>query len=411
MLKECARKLLRRYKMQKMDKELSLAEKYADLIIDKREELKNLLCTTETYATAEDEIYRSIKYLCSFSNKQKAYISSEKSQIVCCYLPLNQPLYSFVLNVLTVSFACKKVYYRPPQKLWGLHQSIYELLVKEQSSIQIVMVSRNKFLKEYVDFAEIVIYTGRYENVQELCNCINKETLLIYNGSALNPVIVTENADLDVCCEEIINARLYNTGQDCMAPAAILIHDDIADKFMRNLIDRLDAVRLGENSWNPVIIGSMISKDSFSENIKYILSNADSIVYGGHWDENNFLISPTIFLNKRYSGENQPIFYAPFFCIYQYACLQEIRMYFSTKEAECYKGYVSIFGSDSDVKSLNLGEHGLIVLKNQTLFRYEDGNAEFGGYGEGCSFVMHNGKKEIHPILLLREISEWRNKR
>lgn len=411
MSKECVRKLFPRYKMQKIDKELNLAEKYANLIVNKHEELRNLLCATETNATVEDEIYRSINYLYSFLDKQKAYMSNEKSQVVCCYLPLNQPLYSFVLNVLTASFVCRKVYYRPPQKLWGLHQSLYELLVEDQSAIQIVMVSRNKFFREYVDSAEIVIYTGRYENVQELCNCINKKALLIYNGSALNPVIVTKNADLDACCEKVVNARLYNTGQDCMAPAAVLIHDDIAGRFMRNLKDRLDAVRLGENGWNPAIIGSMITKDSFSENIRYILSNADSVVYGGHWDENSFLISPTIFLNKRYLGENQQIFYAPFFCIYQYACLQEIHMYFSTKEAECYKGYVSIFGTDSDVKSLKLGEHGLIILKNKTLFEYEDGNAEFGGYGEGCSFVMYNGKKEIHPILLLREISEWRNKR
>lgn len=411
MSRECVGKLSQRYKMQKIDKELSFAEKYADLIINKQEELRSLLCTTETYATAEDEIYRSINYLYSFLHKQKSYVSSEKSQVVCCYLPLNQPLYSFVLNVLTASFVCRKVYYRPPQKLWRLHQSIYELLVQDQSAIQIVTVSRNKFFKEYVDSADIVIYTGRYENVLELCSYVNKKALLIYNGSALNPVIVTKNADLDVCSEEVVNARLYNTGQDCMAPAAILIHDDIAGNFMRNLKERLDAVRLGENSWSPAIIGSMISKDSFSENIRYIITNANSIVYGGHWDEDNFLISPTIFLNRRYSGENQQIFYAPFFRVYQYACLQEISMYFSTNEAECYKGYVSIFGTDSDVKSLNLCEHGLIVLHNKTLFRYEDGNTEFGGYGEGCSFVMYNGKKEIHPILLLREIAEWRNKR
>lgn len=324
-------------------------------------------------------------------------------------MPLNQPLYSFVLNVLTASFACETIYYRPPQKLWKLHQKIYELLVQDQTEIQIVMVSRNEFLRDYVKVADIVVYTGRYENVQELSRYINNNVLLIYNGSALNPVIVTKTANLDLCCEEIVNARLYNTGQDCMAPAAILVHDDIAEEFISNLTSRLDAIRLGENVWDSAIIGSMISEDSFDENVKYISSNTRSVIYGGYWDVNKFCISPTVFLKKRYSGENQPIFYAPFFCIYQYACLREIDMYLSTKEAECYKGYVSIFGNDSDVGMFRLNETGLVVLNNQTLFEYEDGSIEFGGYGEGCSFVMYNGTKEVHPILLLREISEWRN--
>lgn len=395
--------------MQKTD--ISKAGKYADLIINKHDELRDLLCTTETYATAEDEIYRSIEYLNAFVYKQKKYIPEKKSQVMCCYLPLNQPLYSFVLNVLTASFVCEKVYYRPPQKLWKLHQKIYVLMVQNQEEIQIIMASRNEFLKDYVNFAEIVSYTGRYENVQELSSCINNKTLLIYNGSALNPVIVTKNADLDICCDEIVNARLYNTGQDCMAPAAILIHDDITEKFTKKLADRLDAIKICENYWNPEIIGPMISKESFVENVKYMLTNSKSIIYGGFWNDSNLYISPTIFLNNRYLGENQQIFYAPFFCIYQYSCLQDISMYFSTKKAACYKGYVSVFGADSDIDLLKLGEDGFIILNNKTLFRYEDGNIQFGGYGEGCSFVMYNGRKEIHPILLLREISDWRNER
>ena len=395
--------------MWKMIKEFNSAEKYANLINNNINKIKELLCSTETYATAEDEIYRSIKYLHTFIHNQKKYLPQEKSQVVCCYLPLNQPLYSFVLNVLTASFACETIYYRPPQKLWKLHQKIYELLVQDQTEIQIVMVSRNEFLRDYVKVADIVVYTGRYENVQELSRYINNNVLLIYNGSALNPVIVTKTANLDLCCEEIVNARLYNTGQDCMAPAAILVHDDIAEEFISNLTSRLDAIRLGENVWDSAIIGSMISEDSFDENVKYISSNTRSVIYGGYWDVNKFCISPTVFLKKRYSGENQPIFYAPFFCIYQYACLREIDMYLSTKEAECYKGYVSIFGNDSDVGMFRLNETGLVVLNNQTLFEYEDGSIEFGGYGEGCSFVMYNGREGVHPILLLREISEWRN--
>lgn len=58
--------------MWKMIKEFNSAEKYANLINNNINKIKELLCSTETYATAEDEIYRSIKYLHTFIHNQKS---------------------------------------------------------------------------------------------------------------------------------------------------------------------------------------------------------------------------------------------------------------------------------------------------------------------------------------------------
>ena len=384
------------------------AKNYISLLLNMHDELVELLCTVETLFTAEDEIYRSIEYLKNFEDKQKQYIPVQRQYEICCYLPLNQPLYSFVLNVLTAAFVCKKVYYRPPQKLWGLHKKMNDLLVPNSSIIEMETISRSDFLRAYVKKANVVVYTGKYKNVLELSAQLSVKTLLIYNGSAFNPIVVTKSADLDSCCTDIVNARLYNTGQDCMAPAAIFIHDDISDEFMRRLTTSLNKFRYGEKSWNPLVIGTILSEDSFAENITYISSNSNAIVYGGTWDSNAQFVSPTVFKWNRYSGEKPNIFFAPFFCIYQYAQTDDLLGFFHTKEAECYKGYISVYGSNKDIDLLEFSKEKLIVLRNETLFEFEEGNKEFGGYGEGCSFVMANGEKNIHPILLLREISEWR---
>ena len=384
------------------------AKNYISLLINMHDELLKLLCTVETRSTAKDEISRSIKYLKNFENKQKQYIPVRKQHAICCYLPLNQPLYSFVLNVLTAAFVCKKVYYRPPQKLWGLHKKINDLIVPNSSIIKMQTISRSKFLRDYVNEANIVVYTGKYKNVLDLSSQISEKMLLIYNGSAFNPIVVTKSADLDSCCTDIVNARLYNTGQDCMAQAAIFIHDDISDEFMRKLTESLNKLREGEQNWNPFVIGSILSEDSFAESVAYMSSNFNAIVYGGTWDSNTQVVSPTVFKWNRYSGEEQNIFFAPFFCVYQYAQADDLMGYFHTKEAQCYKGYISVYGSNKDIDLLEFSKQRLIVLRNETLFEFEEGNKEFGGYGEGCSFVMANGKKNIHPVLLLREISEWR---
>ena len=371
-------------------------------------ELIEILCENEPMATAEDEVIRSIKYLKYFKEKQEQYISDKKLESACCYLPLNQPLYSLILNVLTASFVCKRVYYRPPQKLWTLHCKIYDLLNLGRFGIYVETISRSQFMDKYVHFANVIIYIGRYDNVLDISQYISAKSLLIYNGSALNPIIVMTGANLSLCAKETVNARLYNSGQDCMAPSAIFVHNMIYKFFLRELTIFLDSLKIDLNSWNETVVGPMIDDDSFDESVHYLRINKRNVVYGGHYDDNKRFIEPTIFAYDKYVGEKQTPYFAPFLRIYRYTSLEDIQLYLSTEDAMRYKGYVSIFGNASEIDSIKTSSKDLIVLKNETLLDYEDGNKEFGGYGEGCSFTLAEGKMNAHPILLLREIYEWR---
>ena len=71
---------------------------------------------------------------------------------------------------------------------------------------------------------------------------------------------------------------------------------------------------------------------------------------------------------------------------------------------ERYAGYISLYGETAINAKWMSGNNKLVLLKNSTLFDYEDGNKEFGGYGIGCNFVYSKNRFEVHPILLLREI-------
>lgn len=376
-------------------------------LTQKRAVIRDLLCTIEPVMTAEDEISRSIRYLEELEDRQWMYFPKQITGTSCSYLPLNQPLYSFVLNVLTLTLACEQVYYRPPKKLWDLHSALYDCFAETIPSIQIRSMPRGKFLKNYTSKANVIVYTGRLENVLELKKFIRDDALLIYNGSALNPIIVTESADFNTCVSEIISARLYNTGQDCMAPAAIFVHEHVIDQFLSELFCRLSRLKRGQREWNSSVIGPMISESCYLENMQYLLKYKEFIVFGGECRKDLF-ISPTVFLFERYCYEEQPILYAPFFLVYKYRSPYEIHTYLTTKIAKCYKGYLSIYGKKLDIQTLNVEHLNMVVLDNTTLLNYENGNMEFGGYGMGCSFVIAHGNICVHPILLLREMAEWR---
>lgn len=378
-------------------------------LMQKRAVVRDLLCTIEPLMTVEDEISRSIRYLEDLEDRQWMYLPNQRTGISCSYLPLNQPLYSFVLNVLTLTLTCEQVYYRPPKKLWDLHSALYDCFAEVIPTVHIRTMPRGKFLKNYTSKANIIVYTGRLENALELKKNIRDDALLIYNGSALNPIIITESADLNTCMSEIINARLYNTGQDCMAPAAIFVHEKVIEQFLSDLFCRLNKFRQNEHGWDSTVIGPMISESCYLENVQYLLKYKEFIMFGGECGENLF-ISPTVFLFERYCCEEQSILYAPFFFVYKYRTPHEVHMYLTTRTAKCYKGYLSIYGNKLDIEALNIEHLNMVVLDNTTLFNYENGNIEFGGYGMGCSFVISHRNIRVHPILLLREIAEWRLK-
>ena len=76
-----------------------------------------LLSKIETLNTALDEYDRCVKYLDEICSSQHKYFPEHLSGSAAAYLPLNQPLYSFLLFPFTLSLACEVVFFRHPKQL------------------------------------------------------------------------------------------------------------------------------------------------------------------------------------------------------------------------------------------------------------------------------------------------------
>jgi len=384
---------------------VALCRQFSDLLEERRESVLEILVELEPYIWAQDEIDRSINCLLNIK-AQARYIDGVVLRRACTYLPVNQPLYAFVLNAFLLKLVSQNVYYRPPEKQRALHQNLHQLFSDVFEGIEICCISRNEFFENFVRNSEVVVFTGKYENARLLLSQLAQESLMIYNGSALNPIIVSPSANLSQSVISTINARLYNSGQDCMAPAGILVHESILPWFTQELIRELKTVPVGENREKKVIVGPMVSDSCTEENRALIKKYKNTILFGGE-EISSKLFTPAVFLLESRKFDHQIITYAPFFFIQTYRTIQDIAGYLSTPTARFYKGYVSIFGDVSEANAINKLDLDLNVLRNCTLFDYENGNVEFGGYGEGCSFVSANHKIIAKPILLLREVQDW----
>ena len=72
------------------------------------------------------------------------------------------------------------------------------------------------------------------------------------------PLIVFDDADLDLAVDGVMNAKYRNTGQSCIAANRVLVQDGIYDALAARLAERTRALKVGNGLDEGVQIGPMI---------------------------------------------------------------------------------------------------------------------------------------------------------
>lgn len=117
-----------------------------------------------------------------------------------------------------------------------------------------------------------------------------------------NPMVVMNDADLDIAVPAVLNGAFFSTGQRCTASSRIIVEAGIHDAF----VDRLTTEALALNVGNPLDpsthIGPVASQNQLTGNLGYveIARGEGAEVIGGeqlHGDTQGFFQAPALFLN------------------------------------------------------------------------------------------------------------------
>jgi aldehyde dehydrogenase (NAD+) len=74
-----------------------------------------------------------------------------------------------------------------------------------------------------------------------------------------SPFVVFDDADLDSAVEGVVDAIWFNQGQVCCAGSRLLVQENIADKMVAKLRERMEKLRLGDPLDKAVDIGAIVS--------------------------------------------------------------------------------------------------------------------------------------------------------
>jgi aldehyde dehydrogenase (NAD+) len=378
------------------------AAAFAQHLAANQESITAELASYESYSTAKDEFERSIECLQSLG--ENLHYMQRRVESVCVFFPLNLPIYTYTLFAVIPSLIADDVYLRPPQVMMPLFRRLLPLLNTDSTStnIHVCFDSREEFVQRYAARADVTIFTGLEKNARQVLSQVRKDSLFLFNGYGCNPIVASPDADLDLVVRKTVEAKLFNSGQDCAGPDAILVHRSIADQFIAMLKTQLSSTKVGNYSDPETTVGKIMEVSSLQHLSAFLLKFQPHIVYGGCVDYQRSIVHPTVIVSSLADQSNYKEFFSPIFFISVFENDQQLSAYFDNPQYAANEMYVSVFGSSAYVDSLSRS----IVIHDRTILDIERGTEEYGGMSVGASFVASHGRIEAKPILVPREISK-----
>lgn len=384
------------------------AKEFAQHLKENVDVIHDVLRKCQSKEVVDDEIARSVDALEDLSEIETYFADGTIVDKISSFLPLNLPLYSFVLFVVMPSYQAQIVIVRPPHRMTELFAELADKLgfADFYPTIEVFDGSREKFVSQHCATSAVVLFTGKHKNYMSIRKQCSKETLFLYNGVGHNPVVVTPSADVDLAVQKVVYVKLFNNGQDCAGPDVILVHDMVADEFMDKLKATLSEVEVDTDYADPsTTVGPLFETGSLLDIANFVVRTRDkgaNIVYGGKIDLRHNVMHPVILEAPLSVMNNYVELYSPLFFVLRYNSDQELGLYFNDAHAHYQNRqmYVSLFGNSKVVKDAL----GSIILKNRTIHDVEKGTEEYGGFSPEASAVSYKGLNIYKPLLIPREI-------
>jgi len=115
-----------------------------------------------------------------------------------------------------------------------------------------------------------------------------------------NPIIVMDDADLDLAVNGVLWGGYETTGQRCTASSRVIIHEKVKPAFERILLEQVRRLRIGDGLDPNTDVGPLINKAAQDKVRKYIeIGKAEGakLLIGGNVPSNlkGYFFEPTIF--------------------------------------------------------------------------------------------------------------------
>ncbi len=214
-----------------------------------------------------------------------------------------------------------------------------------------------------------------------------------------SPVIVDQYANIEVAAKRVAFGKLLNSGQTCIAPDYVYIHESVKNEFIQYLKESIEEF-FGDNPIKSKDYGKIINNKHYNRLVD-LLDN-EFIVYGGVTNKQERKIAPTILDNiSKESKIMQEEIFGPILPLITYNDLNEVISYINDNPTPLA---LYLFSENKKVikRVLNECKFGGGCI-NDTIMHVSSDYLPFGGVGESGMGSYH-GKASFDTFTHYRSI-------
>ena len=279
----------------------NLVERVADIISKRREEIVDLLIqeSGSTCLKANIEVDAALAIIheaATFPSRlldsklkspdpeRHSWVYKKALGVIAVISPWNFPFHLSMRSVVTAIAIGNSVVLKPASDtpITGglLLAKIFEEAALPAGVLSVVAGSGREIGDYFVEHAipKLISFTGSTEVGQGVAKiavsgAYLKRVALELGGNA--PLVVLDDADLDLAVELTVMGRFLHQGQICMSTNRVIVDASIYDHFIEKLIARAKQIPLGDPSLDATLIGPIINADQVAK-IKEIIHKAIS---------------------------------------------------------------------------------------------------------------------------------------
>ena len=224
----------------------------------------------------------------------KSRIYYEPLGVVLIIGPFNYPL-QLVLEPLIGAIAAGNTCLLKPSEKTPYTNQILQTIISEVFAPEYVDVifGGEEVVTELIHSkVHHIFFTGSEKVGRVVMEAASKQLIPVtLELGGKSPTIVHADADIKKAAARIAWGKFYNTGQTCIAPDYVYVHQSIKNEFLEALKATILSF-YGEKPLTSPDFGRIIDEESFNRLVGLI--DEKKLFYGGEYDRERLKIAPTV---------------------------------------------------------------------------------------------------------------------
>ena len=227
----------------------------------------------------------------------RTYVVKEPLGCALIISPWNYPV-QLLLNPLVgaISSGCTALL-KPSPYVPNVSQVIEDMISEtfDPEYIAVVQGHRDANTVLLEQRWDIIFFTGSPSLAKTvMASAARNLTPVVLELGGKSPCIIDKTADIAVAARRLAWGKTLNSGQTCIAPDYILIHEEVKDQFIKTFAEEVKTLH-GEDIKADKHYVRMVNDKAFDRVTGYFKDG--EIIYGGRTDASERFIEPTIIEN------------------------------------------------------------------------------------------------------------------